>query len=105
MSDHEMPRPVDMYVAEITGRGRSSHTGRKVARSVKLWPQLVFQIEGLSHNTGVSRNETINRLIEVGIDAVYDRLTEEERNGLFALPVELSKKLRASIDSVRDEAA
>lgn len=105
MSENEMPKPVDMYVAEITGRGRSTRTGRNVPRSVKMWPELVFRVEALAHNTGVTRNETINKLIEVGIDAVYERLSEKERDGLFALPKEISDKLRASIEGVQEEAA
>lgn len=79
------PKDVEILAAVVTGRGTSSHEGRNVQRTCKIWPHVSVQLEALVSNTDRSRNDLINRLLEAGLEALKENLTEDEVDRLFTM--------------------
>jgi len=77
------PKSIEIFAAQITGRGSADHLGPSVQRSMKLWAHLDIMVEALVQNTDRSRNEILNQLIEGGLEALTDHLTQEEADRLL----------------------
>jgi hypothetical protein len=80
------PKSAELLAAVLTGRGRwDSLGGGLVQRTVKLWPSISVRVEALVRNSGASRNEMINRVLEVGLDSLDEQLDQGERDRLFSV--------------------
>ena len=86
--------PAELLADEVTGRATRNISGNRVQRTVKILPQLSYEIDALSINTEINRNEMINRLLELGLFALREKLTADERTKALSLPTDQSKELR-----------
>ena len=83
---HEHITDAAIFAAEITGRGKSEMTTpTRVQKTCKLYPHIAFHVAALAHSSGLSQNEIINRLIQVGVEGVKSEMTDEEREKAFSL--------------------
>ena len=64
--------------AELAGRGKRAHTGSTMKTSCKLWAPNAAVVTAIVGNSGRSRNDVINRLIEAGFESVSRHWTADE---------------------------
>lgn len=83
---HDDMTEAAMFAAEIAGRGKSEMTTpTRVQKTCKLYPHVAFHVAALAHSSGLSQNEIINRLIQVGVEGIKSEMTDEERQKAFTL--------------------
>lgn len=61
----------------VEGRGKTEYIGHTKVISVRLPALLLAELQGLAHKSGKTRNATIATLLEVGMEEVKARLSQE----------------------------
>ena len=71
---------------------------RYIARTVRLRPTVIFLVEALAKQTGWTIQETFNRMLEAGADAIKAAVAAhdpERAANLYCLPSSQAEALRA----------
>jgi hypothetical protein len=84
------PSNLQMFIAQITGRGESNYAGVEQQLSLRVQGHLYAKLTAVTalqelhaNQKGLrvaSRNKILNELLAIAFDAVYDSLTEEDKN-------------------------
>ena len=77
-TDHYQPSAVDLLAAVIKKKGSSGYSAATVQRSHRFPLHLIAQIENMAQEGDVPVSLILNRLIECGLDAVKQKLSQEE---------------------------
>ena len=82
-------RAADQAASVVEGRGKSEYSGITKVISVRLPVILAAQVQALSHKSAKTRNFTVTSLLEVGLEEVRERLSEETLKDLAEIEQEL----------------
>lgn len=88
-TDGESIREADHAANIIEGRGVTDYIGATKVISVRLPSILAARVQALAHKSGKTRNASVSMLLEVGLQEVVDRLSEETKAELHAIEQEL----------------
>ena len=82
-------RAADQAASVVEGRGKYEYSGITKVISVRLPVILAAQVQALSHKSAKTRNFTVTSLLEVGLEEVRERLSEETLKDLVEIEQEL----------------
>ncbi|MCT6721775.1 hypothetical protein [Acidovorax sp. K2F] len=85
----EVIRAADQAASVIEGRGKSEYVGLSKVISVRVPVILAAQVQALAHKSAKTRNSTVTTLLEVGLEEVRERLSEETLKDLVEIEQEL----------------
>lgn len=74
---------IGMVTDRITGKAKGGSFGVKSPVSVRMEPCSLHFVDIASSRAGTSRNEMINLILEAGIQAILDKMTDSERESLL----------------------
>lgn len=77
MQDHFEPSAVDELVALIKKNGTTDYTGVLFPVHTRLHIDVFGLLQAITEHSGLSRNQMVNRLLRVGIDATLEALPSE----------------------------
>lgn len=88
-----MPISAADHVAQvIERRGEARYMGSTRIMSVRIPAQLFYSIKALSSKSGRSQNATIGMLLDVGLQEVTAKLSEQTRLELEQMQVQFWKE-------------
>ena len=76
--DPDHPSKLEMATAFLTGRASSTYVGALQSCTLRVPSHMIFEIDAFVTQSGQSRNRVMLELIEVGLTAVKNMMTEEE---------------------------
>lgn len=88
-TSEENIREADHAANIVEGRGVTEYVGATKVISVRLPLTLAARVQALAHKSGKTRNASVSMLLEVGLQEVIDRLTDETKAELQAIEQEL----------------
>jgi len=68
---------LDRLVAELDHTLKVSYVGRLFPLSARLKPDTFAYLEAMALHSGISRNQIVNRLLDVGIDTTMKALPQD----------------------------
>lgn len=91
--------PADHHAAVFAGHGSDNRSIETTQYAIRVWGSSVPYIAALVHNTGMSRTEVINRLLDAGIGAVFAAMSDADRNRLLKTPAAVMDKALSDTSS------
>jgi len=92
----EQPELIDMLLAQINKTGKSEYHGGVHAISVRMPTFLYGTVEALCKHSGMSRNKLICQVLEVGMERVFEGLTEDDFRSISKLRYDAIVELASS---------
>ena len=89
LEDGEEIRVADHAAQIVEGTGKSEYIGATKVISVRLPSVLAVRLQALAQKSGKTRNATVATLLEVGLEEVRVRLSEETCQELHEIEQEL----------------
>lgn len=77
--DSEAPTTLDTLIGMVSKTADENFSGYLRTLSVRMPSIVASRIEGLTSHSGQSRNKIAVKLIEVGLEALWNELPSEER--------------------------
>ena len=77
--DSEAPTTLDTLIGMVSKTADENASGYLRTLSVRMPSIVASRIEGLTSHSGQSRNKIAVKLIEVGLEALWNELPSEER--------------------------
>lgn len=76
------PNPID-FAAHVVGRtGSMDYHGKTHQVSVRLHTHNFLHLQAMAETSGLTRSDIINRVLEAGIYAIQERLSDEAKANL-----------------------
>lgn len=75
--------------ALVEGKAKTTYMGVTKVTSVRLPAHIAVQLQALAHKSGKTRNATVAMLLEVGLEEVRNRLSDEVCQELHEIEQEL----------------
>jgi predicted DNA-binding protein len=74
----KQPTEAQMLAAVIAGNGEITHAGSLRGISFRMPVITIARVDAMAQKASKSRNQMLNMLLDVGIDAVYEHFTQEQ---------------------------
>lgn len=87
--DGEEIRVADFAAGIVEGTATGQYVGMTKVISVRLPVHLAIQLQAMAHKSGKTRNAMISKLLEVGLEEVRLRLSDETCEELQVIEIEL----------------
>lgn len=87
--DGERITEADHAAAIVEGRGESNYIGPSKVISIRLPADIVVRAQAMAHKSGKTRNAMMCTLLEVGLEQVRERLSDETLGTLHDIEQEL----------------
>jgi predicted DNA-binding protein len=88
LEDGEVVRAADHAAAIVEGRGKTEYVGASKIVSVRVPLHLFTELQALAHLSGKTKNATFVTLLEVGIEEVKERLSDDTIKNLDEIKAE-----------------
>lgn len=89
LEDGEEIRAADHAASIVEGSGKTEYIGTTKVISVRLPTHLAIKLQALAQKSGKTRNATVAILLEVGLEEVRARLSEDTFQQLYEIEQEL----------------
>lgn len=89
LEDGEVISSADQAAAIVEGTAESTYIGVSKVISVRLPVVLATSVQALAHKSGKTRNAAVAMLLEVGLEEVRQRLSEDTLTELHSIEQEL----------------
>jgi len=77
MTDHNQPNPVDFAAHMVSRNASRTYSGKLHQISVRLQSHNFIHLQAMAETSGITRSDIINQVLEAGIYAIREQLSEE----------------------------
>lgn len=82
MTDFKKPNPIEFAADVVSRSGSMTYYGKTHQISVRLHTHNFLHIQAMAEAAGLTRSDMINRVLEAGIYAIREELTDEAGQNL-----------------------
>lgn len=82
MTEEDKPNPVEFAAQVVSRTGAIQYYGKLHPVSVRLQTPNFSAIQAMAETSGMTRSDIINRVLEAGIYAIREELTDDARQNL-----------------------
>jgi len=80
MVDFNQPNPVEFAAHVVSRHGSMTYYGKTHQVSVRLQTPNFLAVQAMAETSGLTRSDVLNRIIEAGIYAIREELSDEARD-------------------------